>query len=83
MKTTPNIHGAPIIEVLDVTKSFATPGGTFSALRGVSLSVARGQMIAITGKSGSGKSTLLNVMSEVIKDGPYVRSGTTTFTVAY
>jgi putative ABC transport system ATP-binding protein len=64
MKTTTSKRG-PIIEVRDVTKSFATPGGTFSALRGVSLAVERGQMIAITGKSGSGKSTLLNVIAGI------------------
>ena len=78
MKTPSDIHGAPIIEVRDVTKSFATPGGSFSALRGVSLTVARGQMIAITGKSGSGKSTLLNVIAGIdrVSSGSVVVDGT-------
>jgi putative ABC transport system ATP-binding protein len=44
------------------------------ALRGVSLSVERGQMIAVTGPSGSGKSTLLNVIAGLDEpDGGQVR----------
>jgi putative ABC transport system ATP-binding protein len=62
----------PLIEVRDVTKAYETPHGRFEALRGVSLSIARGQMVAITGKSGSGKSTLLNVIAGIDR----VTSGT-------
>ena len=36
--------------------------GTLEVLKGVSISIARGKMVAIIGKSGSGKSTLLHIL---------------------
>jgi putative ABC transport system ATP-binding protein len=49
----------PVLELRDVRKTY--PGGV-EALRGVSLSIGRGDLAAIVGPSGSGKSTLLHVM---------------------
>jgi putative ABC transport system ATP-binding protein len=49
----------PVLELRDVRKSY--PGGV-EALRGVSLSVGRGELAAIVGPSGSGKSTVLHVI---------------------
>ena len=46
----------------DVTKSFARDGDRVEVLKGVSLAVAAGEMVAIIGPSGVGKSTLLHLL---------------------
>jgi len=58
---------SPIVNVQDVCKSF----GSNQVLKGVSLEVAKGEMIAIIGASGSGKSTALRCIDrlEVIDSG--------------
>ncbi len=51
-----------MISLQRVNKDYATPAGTFPALRDIDLEIAAGQLLAIVGKSGSGKSTLLNLI---------------------
>jgi lipoprotein-releasing system ATP-binding protein len=48
--------------VRDLCKSYRSGAGQLDVLVGLSLTLAKGQMIAITGVSGSGKSTLLHVL---------------------
>jgi len=51
----------PVLELREVVKSY--PGSPpIQALRGVDLSVAEGELVAVVGPSGSGKSTMLNMM---------------------
>ena len=47
-----------MIEVKEITKSF----GTLQVLRGVSLTIQKGEIVAIIGKSGAGKTTLLQII---------------------
>ncbi len=52
-----------VLEAHDLHKSYvAGDGSTLDVLTGVSLSVRRGEMVAIVGESGAGKSTLLHVL---------------------
>jgi putative ABC transport system ATP-binding protein len=52
-----------IIQATGVYKTYDTGKVTVNALRGIDLSVIRGEMVAVMGPSGCGKTTLLNVLS--------------------
>jgi putative ABC transport system ATP-binding protein len=64
MNTTPcEGESPPAVLAQDVAMVYGTGASAVTALRGLSLSVPRGQFVIVRGKSGSGKTTLLHVLS--------------------
>jgi putative ABC transport system ATP-binding protein len=57
MTETPHIQG------VELRKSYTMPHGTVQVLKGLDLSVARGESVCIMGASGSGKSTLMHLLA--------------------
>jgi lipoprotein-releasing system ATP-binding protein len=51
-----------LLEVIDLYKSFNSVASRVEVLKGITLSVAAGETIALVGASGAGKSTLLHIM---------------------
>ena len=56
------MNARPLIELRGITKTYGHGDAEFHALRGVDLSVASGEFVAVMGPSGSGKSTLMNLL---------------------
>ncbi len=63
-----------MIEIKDAVKEYALGGEKIYALNHISLSIQKGEYVAITGPSGSGKSTLMNVIGclDVMDSGSYL-----------
>jgi nitrate ABC transporter ATP-binding subunit len=55
------------IEINNVTVSFKTPKGVYTAVNNISLSVKKGEIVTLIGHSGCGKSTLMNTISGMVK----------------
>jgi len=53
------------IQLQKVVKTFKNAAGEFHVLKGIDLTLQRGEFVAIVGKSGSGKSTLLNMITGI------------------
>jgi len=52
----------PLIELRGLTKTYGLGDAAFQALKGIDLTIHKGEFVAIMGPSGSGKSTLMNVL---------------------
>ncbi len=52
----------PLIECIDVSKTYHTGAGEVHAVEKVSFSIEKGEMVAVMGASGSGKSTFMNLI---------------------
>ncbi len=58
----PDPGGTPLLETRHLVKDYVLGGETVHAVADVSLSIARGEFVAIMGASGSGKSTFMNMI---------------------
>ncbi|WP_381793426.1 ABC transporter ATP-binding protein [Streptomyces niveus] len=68
----------PMVRVTGLHRSYGTGAAAVHALRGVSFTVPRGELIALKGRSGSGKTTLLNLVGglDTPDDGQITVDGT-------
>src|SRR5690606_37870813 len=71
---------APVAELREIRKIYYKPDGSVlvEALKGVDVTIYKGQYVAIMGSSGSGKSTLMNILGCLDRptSGQYLLSGT-------
>jgi ABC-type lipoprotein export system ATPase subunit len=54
-----------LIDLRNVVKAYKTDAGDFLALKGINLTIDRGEFVGVVGKSGSGKSTLVNMLTGI------------------
>ena len=66
----------PLIQMKGITKSYFMGGNELQVLKGIDLTIHRGEYVAILGPSGSGKSTLMNIIGciDLKTQGDYVLS---------
>ncbi len=76
MGATPS-SGRPLIELIDITKTYRMGTQEVHALAGVSLTVHPNEYVAVMGPSGSGKSTMMNIIGclDVPTTGDYILNG--------
>ncbi|PJI93827.1 dipeptide ABC transporter ATP-binding protein [Luteimicrobium subarcticum] len=70
---------APLLAVDGLHVTYSSPRGDVPAVRGVALTVAAGETVALVGESGSGKSTTAHAVVRLLAPGARITGGTVTF----
>lgn len=67
----------PIIEIKGITRNFPLGNETVYVLKGIDLTINKGEYVALMGPSGSGKSTLMNILGclDTPTEGSYMLNG--------
>jgi oligopeptide/dipeptide ABC transporter ATP-binding protein len=69
----------PVLEIRDLSVSFATAGGQLKAVQHVDLTLAAGEIVGLAGESGSGKSTLALGACRLLRPPALITGGTVTY----
>ena len=65
-----------ILSIRDLYKSYKTKDTSYLVLKGVNMTISKGEFVALMGPSGSGKTTLLNIISGFLSaDGGEIKIG--------
>ena len=71
----PAAEPVPALEIRDLWVSYNSPAGDVPVVRGVSLTLGRGQLVGLAGESGCGKSTLAHAAARLLPGSGHVTSG--------
>ncbi len=77
--TAEDAHTSALMEISDLTITFATPRGALRAVDGVSFAVGPGEVIGLVGESGSGKSTIAMAILALVPPGAQIERGSVRF----
>ena len=69
----------PILKIENLKTSFMTGNGEVQAVRGVSFTVGKGEILGLVGESGSGKSVTAMSVLRLLADTARIKEGTITF----